>query len=109
MSYDEDRDRNLAGPGSEAEFVLTATDALTKALPVKTGGCERPTCTKHAKFWVQRGPIGIIVCGPHLSTAVRDLHEIKPGRYGKSEHYEGYWISTHHTIKVKMRVGEGWR
>lgn len=108
MTYEEDRDRNMAAP--ETEFVLTAVQAISKVEPPKVGGCERPTCTKRGIFWVQRGPIGIIVCGLHLSTAVKDMHEIKPGRYGRSDHYEGYWISGHHKITVKMRVGkDGWR
>lgn len=110
--YEEGRDRGLAGP-DVPEFVLTRDPAIKVSKPKRDAGkCERETCKLRLKFWVQRGPIGIMVCGPHLSTAVTEMHEIKPGRYHADPElgYEGYWISATSVVVVKMKTeGGGWR
>lgn len=108
--YEESRDREMAASAEAEAYVLTATQAVAVDKAKAEGGrCERPTCLKRHKFWVQRGPVGILVCGPHLSTAVQELHAIKPGRYGHNEFNNGYWISRTSTVTVKMKVGEVWR
>jgi hypothetical protein len=101
----------------DREYVHQAEPAVAK-IENKSGRCEcwakhknlqDSPCRNAGSFWIQRGPINLIVCTNHLAQSVRTMHEIKPGRYGVSEHYEGYWISSHQTIVVKMRVGDGWR
>lgn len=118
MSYDETRDRELAPLVPYAMFSREAVRRLPAADELrKLARCERLAskqsntrpCSHRSRFWVQRGPISLQVCASHLPTTVQEMHEIKPGRYGVSEHYEGYWISTHQSVVVKMRVGEGWR
>lgn len=101
----------------KTETVWTAEQAVRKAA-APTGTCEfkyvnrkGDKCTRKAPYWVQRGPINRRSCPGHLAPTVKEFWQIAPGRYGVTEHSDGYWISHVHVVVVKMQVTEGgiWR
>jgi hypothetical protein len=120
--YEESRDRNMAAPAEAATYVLTATEAISKAKS-HLGSCEtilgeaelgdgngvRYSCPKKGRFLVERGPVSKTVCGSHLPKAVIELNQIRPGRYAHTPNDNGYWVSRTSTVTVKMKDGEVWR